>query len=46
MMVGGIVLIVTSPFQNVWILLVLSIIPCILPVIYSYLYYRKTISRP
>ncbi len=46
MMVGGIVLIVTSPFQNVWIFLVLSIIPCILPVIYSYLYYRKTISRP
>ncbi|OKZ76221.1 MAG: hemolysin expression modulating protein, partial [Clostridiales bacterium 36_14] len=36
MVIGGIVLIATSPFQNVWILLVLAIIPCILPVIYSY----------
>ena len=44
MVIGGIVLIATSPFQNVWILLVLAIIPCILPVIYSYLYYRKTID--
>lgn len=44
MVTGGIVMIVTSPFQNVWILLALAIIPCILPVIYSYLYYRKIIS--
>ena len=44
MVIGGIVLIATSPFQNVWILLVLAIIPCILPVIYSYLYYRKVID--
>ena len=44
MVIGGIVMIVTSPFQNIWILLVLCIIPCILPVIYSYLYYRKIIS--
>ena len=44
MVIGGIILIVTSPFQNVWLLLVLSIIPCILPGIYSYLYDRKVIS--
>ena len=44
MVIGGIVMIVTSPFQNIWILLVLCMIPCILPVIYSYLYYRKIIS--
>lgn len=44
MVMGGLAMIVTSPFQNVWILLGLSIIPCILPGIYSYLYYRKTIS--
>lgn len=44
MVISGIVMILTSPFQNIWILLVLCIIPCILPVIYSYLYYRKIIS--
>jgi len=43
MVIGGIVLIATSLFQNIWILLVLAVIPCILPAIYSYLYYRKTI---
>lgn len=42
MVIGGIALIVTSPFENVWVLLVVAIIPCILPVIYSYMYYRKT----
>ena len=30
--------------QNMWILIVLILVPCILPVIYSYLYYRKIIS--
>lgn len=44
MVIGGIVMIVTSPFQNVWALLALAIIPCILPAIYSYLYYRKVVS--
>lgn len=44
MVIGGIALIATSPFQNVWILLVLAMIPCVLPVIYSYLYYRKAIQ--
>ncbi len=44
MVAGGIVMIVTAPFQNVWILLVLVIVPCILPVIYSYMFYRKTIG--
>lgn len=44
MVVGGIVMIVTAPFQNVWILLGLVIVPCILPVIYSYMFYRKTIG--
>ena len=42
MVIGGIALIVTSPFENVWVLLVVAIIPCILTVIYSYMYYRKT----
>jgi len=37
-------MIVTAPFQNVWILLVLVIVPCILPVIYSYMFYRKTMG--
>ncbi len=44
MVAGGIAMIVTSPFQNVWQLLILCLLPCILPVIYSYMYYRKTIS--
>lgn len=44
MLIGGIVMIVTSPLQNMWVLLVLAVIPCILPVIYSYLYYRKAVS--
>lgn len=44
MVIGGIVLIATSPLQNVWILAVLIVIPCILPAIYSYLYYRKVID--
>lgn len=44
MVIGGIVLIVISPFQNARLFCVLVIIPCILPVIYSYLYYRKLIS--
>lgn len=44
MVIGGIAMIVTSPFQNVWILLGLVIVPCILPVIYSYMFYRKTIG--
>lgn len=42
MVIGGIALIVTSPFENVLVLLVVAIIPCILTVIYSYMYYRKT----
>lgn len=42
MVIGGIVLLATSPLENVWVLLVVAIIPCILPVIYSYMYYRKT----
>ena len=44
MVIGGIAMIVTSPFQNVWILLGLVIVPCILPVIYSYMFYRKTMG--
>lgn len=44
MVAGGIALIATSPFQNVWLLLILAVIPCILPGIYSYLYYRKLIA--
>ena len=41
MVIGGIVLIVTSPFKNMWILIAAVIIPCILPIVYSYMYYRK-----
>lgn len=44
MVIGGIAMIVTSPFQNVWILLGLVIVPCILPVVYSYMFYRKTMG--
>ena len=32
----------TSPLQNMWILLAAAIVPCLLPAIYSYLYYRKS----
>ena len=42
MVVGGIAMIVTLPFQNIWLFLALAVIPGILPGIYSYLYYRKT----
>ena len=42
MVIGGIIMIVTAPFQNMWILIALILVPCILPVIYSYLYYRKS----
>lgn len=44
MVIGGALLIITAPFFNILVLLVLVIIPCFLPVIYSYLYYRKKIS--
>ena len=44
MVIGGIAMIVTSPFQNVWIFLALVIVPCILPVVYSYMFYRKTME--
>ena len=42
MVAGGIAMIVTLPFQNIWLFLALAFIPGILPGIYSYLYYRKT----
>lgn len=42
MVIGGIIMILTSPLQNMWILLVAAIVPCLLPAIYSYLYYRKS----
>ena len=45
MVIGGLLLIVTTPFQNIWVLMALAILPCILPVIYSYMYYRKGQSR-
>ena len=32
MVIGGIIMIVTAPFQNMWILIVLILVPCILPV--------------
>ena len=41
MVVGGIIMILTSLLQSVWILLAAAMVPCLLPVIYSYLYYRK-----
>ncbi len=45
MVIGGLLLIVTTPFQNIWVLMALAILPCIFPVIYSYMYYRKGQSR-
>lgn len=44
LVIGGIIMIVTASFQNMWVLIALIAVPCILPVIYSYLYYRKIIS--
>ena len=44
MVAGGIAMIVTLPFQNIWLFLALAFIPAILPGIYSYLYYRKTLK--
>ena len=41
MVIGGIVLIITSPLNNIWVLIAAVIIPCILPIAYSYMYYRK-----
>ena len=41
MVIGGIVLIITSPLKNIWIIIAAAIIPCILPAVYSYMYYRK-----
>ena len=38
---GGVLSILMSPFQNLWILIIILLIPCIVPVVYSYLYYRK-----
>lgn len=42
MVIGGIIMILTSPLQNMWILLAAAIVPYLLPAIYSYLYYRKS----
>ena len=44
MVTAGIIMIITSPFQTIWMLLVLAILPCILMILYSYMYYRKTVS--
>ena len=44
LVISGILMIVTSPFQNLWVVLVLVLVPCVLTVAYSYLYYRKKIS--
>ena len=41
MVIGGIVLIITSPLKNIWIIIAAAIIPCILPAVYSYMYYSK-----
>ncbi len=41
MVIGGIILIITSPLKNMWIIIAAAIIPCILPAVYSYMYYRK-----
>lgn len=41
MVLGGILLIALLPFMNIFILLVLALIPGVLPIIYSYLYNRK-----
>lgn len=42
MVIGGIIMILTSPLQNMCILLAAAIVPYLLPAIYSYLYYRKS----
>ena len=34
MVIGGIVLIITSPLKNIWIIIAAAIIPCILPAVY------------
>lgn len=44
LVISGILMIVTSPFQNLWVVLVLVLVPCLLTVAYSYLYYRKKFS--
>lgn len=41
MMIGGMTMIATALFENEWVFLFFVLIPCILPCIYSYLYYRK-----
>ncbi len=38
---GGILLIVLSPFMNLFIFFIFVFIPVLLPIIYSYLYFRK-----
>lgn len=44
LVLGGVVMILTSPLQNEWVLFALAMIPCAVPAVYSYLYYRKSIS--
>lgn len=41
MVIGGILLIVLSPFMNLFIFFIFVFIPVLLPIIYSYLYFRK-----
>ena len=41
LVIGGILLIVLSPFMNLFIFFIFVFIPVLLPIIYSYLYFRK-----
>lgn len=41
MVIGGILAILTMPFHSTKLILTLLVVPGLLPVVYSYLYYRK-----
>lgn len=43
MVIGGVLLIVLSPFMNMFFFFIFALVPVVLPIIYSYLYYRKKI---
>ena len=41
MVIGGILMMAASPVINIWLLITVAFVPALLPILYSYIYYKK-----
>ncbi len=41
MVIGGMIMMVASPVMNLWLLIVMALVPALIPIFYSYVYYKK-----